>query len=136
MGSVFSSSAELPAVLNKLHLAAAYDAERGILNLQGKALGGAGACELAGALAHGDVKWVLARRGFDEIGLEIATALVAALQSDACRVNHIDLRNCCPSPEALAIFVNGLTKYTLNEVELEATRIGSEKPPDGYWDLT
>ena len=68
--------------------------------------------------------------------METATALTAALQSHACCVNHIDLRNCCPTNEALDILIKGLSsKYAVNSVELEATRIGSEEPPAGYWDI-
>ena len=132
-GSVYSSTEE---ILNKLSLSAAYDTERRILNLQGKALPPSDARELARALAIGHVKWVLARRGLDEIDVETAKALTTALQSDACCVDHIDLRNCCPTTEALDVLVKGLSsKYTVNDVELEATRIGSEEPPAGYWDI-
>lgn len=123
-------------ILHKLNLGAAYDDERMILNLQGKALSAPDARVLARALAGGHVKWVLARRGIDEIDVETASALTAALQSDTCCVSHIDLRNCCPSNEAVDTLVKGLSsKYAVNDVELEATRLGSEEPPAGYWDM-
>eukprot|EP00966_Prymnesium_polylepis_P055394 1281109-Prymnesium_polylepis.1 len=81
---------------------AAYDSERKILNLQGMDLPVPVVREeLARALSSGHVKWVLARFGIDEIDVETATALVAALQADTCLVNHIDLRNCpCTSEKA------------------------------------
>jgi len=130
------SADALEAFLSKWNLATSYHPEHEILNLQGKGMPAPAARELASALSRGHVKWVLARFGIDEIDVETATALTVALQADTCSVNYIDLRNCpCTSQEAHSVLVTGLTAFSVNEVELEATRIGSEDPPEAMRQL-